>query len=85
VSWNGQGPFLTWAKQWASDTVHQSKDHAYNTIVITQAIGDDPEDDTTKFAITLGTGYDNTNRDVVDIQLVKAGFRLAKLLEAILN
>jgi len=30
-------------------------------------------------------GYDDANRDVVETQLVKAGYRLAKLLEAILN
>ncbi len=85
TNWNTQGQFLTWAKQWASDTVKQSADHAYSMVSITAALGDDPEADTTKFAIELGNGYDSANRDVVETQLVKAGYRLAKLLEAILN
>ena len=84
-TWNGQGQFLSWAKQWASDTDKQSAAHAYDTVTITSEIGDDPEAESTRFAITLGNSYDNTNREVVDTQLVKAGFRLAKLLEAIFN
>jgi len=84
-TWNGQGQFLTWAKQWASDTDKQSAAHAYDTVTITSEIGDDPEAESTRFGIALGNGYDNTNRNVVDTQLVKAGFRLAKLLEAIFN
>ena len=85
TNWNGQGQLLTWARQWASDTVTQSAAHAYPLVTITDVIGDDPEADTTKFAITLGNGYDTANREVVDTQLVKAGYRLAKLLEAILH
>jgi len=47
MNWNAQGQFLAWAKQWASDTVKQSADHAYSMVSITEALGDDPEADTT--------------------------------------
>ena len=81
----GPGSVPHLGKAVGDDTDKQSAAHAYDTVAITSEIGDDPEAESTRFAIAHGNDYDNTNRDVVDTQLVKAGFRLAKLLEAIFN
>jgi hypothetical protein len=85
-SWDAQGQVLTWSRQWAGDTVTVSAKSAYNTVAITKAVViDDPEGEQVHYAITRGANYDSTNTEVVKEQIVKGGYRLAKLLREILK
>lgn len=86
AAWNGQGQFKTWPAQWATESAKLSRDKTYdlahNGVRIIEAV-DDHDPDRIKFAVRLADGYEANNKEVVRVQLVKGGFRLAKLLEAI--
>lgn len=89
-AWNGQGQFKTWANQWASDTLKQSRNNAYDidhngvTIVDAMNVQDiHAEAEAVHFSVKLADGYKDKNKEVVRVQLVKGGYRLAKLLQAI--
>ena len=86
TSWNGQGQFKTWPAQWASESAKLSREKAYdiahNGVRIIEAV-DDHDPERTTYAVKLADGYEAGNKDVARVQLVKGGFRLAKLLEAI--
>ncbi len=95
-NWNPRGPVSTWAAQWASDTLQQSRDHAYKsvditsqrTITVTTRAGQPlmregrPVTDIV-FDVTRSSNYEALNREVVRQQLAKGGYRLARLLDAI--
>jgi len=78
--WNAQGPLATWAAQWATDSLQTSRENAYNTVSIRREI---VIEDETKFLIRRGNNYKSNNRPVVERQLAKGGYRLAKMLQAI--
>jgi hypothetical protein len=94
--WNLQGPVSSWAVQLADDTLRQSREHTYRglnitgqrTITVTSRNGQPvmrdgkPVTDVV-YDITLPSNYEALNREVVREQLAKAGYRLAKLLDAI--
>ena len=94
-SWNPHGPISTWAAQWATDSLRQSREHAYQSVKITgrrtipvlsrgkPVLKDGQPVMQTVFDITRAPNYEVVNREVVRQQLAKAGFRLAKLLDAI--
>jgi hypothetical protein len=79
-TWNGQGPPDTWPAQWATDSLHLSNDAAYKSVQIT---GQHQFQHNTVFDITRANNYESVNTPVVRVQLAKAGYRLAKLLDAI--
>jgi hypothetical protein len=93
--WNPRGPVSTWAAQWATDSLHQSRDHTYRSVQIVgkrtipvlsrgqPLIQDGQPVMQTVFDITRPSNYETLNRELVRQQLAKAGFRLAKLLDAI--
>lgn len=95
-NWNPRGPVSTWVAQWATDTLQQSRDHAYKsvditsqrTIIVTTRAGQPvmregrPVTDIV-YDVTRSSNYEALNRDVVRQQLAKGGYRLAKLLDAI--
>jgi len=85
-SWNGQGQFKTWPAQWAGESAKLSRDKAYDIahsgVRIIEAV-DDHNPDRITYAVRLADGYEANNKEVARVQLVKGGFRLAKLLEAI--
>jgi hypothetical protein len=95
-NWNPRGPVSTWAAQWATDTLQQSRDHAYKsvdiasqrTITVTTRAGQPvmregkPVTDIV-YDVTRSSNYEARNREVVRQQLAKGGYRLAKLLDAI--
>jgi len=59
----------------------QLKQKVKEVIVVDPHTGEE----TTKYAVHLASGYDDRNKQIVRVQLVKGGYRLAKLLEAIGN
>ena len=94
--WNPHGALRTWAAQWANDSLRQSREHTYKsvnitrqrTITVTNRKGEPVMRDgkpVTEIVwdITRPTNYEALNRELVRQQLAKAGFRLARLLDAI--
>ena len=97
-SWNPSGPVSTWGAQWATDSLLQSRNHTYQGLKVT---GQRTITVTTRdgqpvmrngqvvtdivYDITRPANYDKLNRELVRQQLAKAGYRLAKLLDAILG
>ena len=94
--WNLRGPIGSWAVQLANDALRQSREHTYKglnitgqrTINVTSRNGqpvmrDGKQVTDVVFDITRPSNYEALNRDVVRVQLAKAGYRLAKLLDAI--
>lgn len=95
-SWNPSGPVSTWGAQWATDSLLQSRNHTYKGLKIT---GQRTITVTTRdgqpvvrngqvvtdivYDITRPANYETLNRELVRQQLAKAGYRLAKLLDAI--
>lgn len=94
-SWNPHGPVDTWAAQWATDTLKQSRDHTYLSVTITgqrtipvlsrgqPVVRDGQPVMQTVFDISRPANYEAVNRELVRQQLAKGGYRLAKLLDAI--
>jgi S1/P1 Nuclease len=84
-SWDGwAGPHVGTAvgKRFGPGVCRQ----AYNSVMITNAVViDDPESDQVRYAITMAANYDNTHTEVVKTQVVKSGYRLAKLPMEILQ
>jgi len=95
ASWSPHGPVNTWAAQWATDSLHLSRDQTYQSVQIVrrrmmtvlshgQPVMRDGQPVTQMvFDINRSNDYEALNREVVRQQLAKAGFRLAKLLDAI--
>ena len=85
ANWDGQGSIDDWPIQWATDTLSLSKNcfegiRLGNRFVVPK---DDVRDEHFEWAVTLLPGYDIKSRDIVKVQLSKAGYRLAALLKAI--
>ena len=95
ASWNPHGPVDTWAAEWASDSLNQSREHTYKSVKITgkrtipvlsngqPVVRDGQPVMQTVFDITRPANYEALNRELVRQQLAKGGYRLAKLLDAI--
>ncbi len=94
-SWNSRGPISSWAAQWATDSLHLSGNQTYRSVKIVGSrtmpvlSGGQPVVNNgqpvmqTVYDITRAANYETANREIVRQQLAKAGFRLAKLLDAI--
>ena len=95
ASWNPHGPIDTWAAEWATDSLNQSRQHTYKSVQIVgkrtipvlssgkPVVRDGQPVMQTVFDITRPANYEVLNRELVRQQLAKAGYRLAKLLDAI--
>jgi len=95
ASWNSHGPVSTWAAQWATDSLRVSRDHNYLTVGITgkrsipvlsggqPVVRNGQPVMQTVYDVRRNSNYETANREIVRQQLAKAGFRLAKLLDAI--
>lgn len=93
--WNPHGPIGTWAAQWATDSLHLSRDQTYRSVQILgqrtipvlsrgqPVVRDGQPVMQTVYDISRPSDYETVNRELVRKQLAKAGFRLAKLLDAI--
>ncbi len=95
-NWNPHGAVSTWAAQWATDSLHLSRDQTYKSVTIIRqrtitvmtrdgqpVIRDGKPVTDIVYDITRASNYEVVNREIVAQQLAKAGFRLAKLLDAI--
>ncbi|MEO8616718.1 MAG: S1/P1 nuclease [Luteolibacter sp.] len=83
--WDATGPVVTWPEQWATDTLSLSK-------VCFEGISprdrflvpkDEKHEEHFEWIITLPADYAIRSRDVVAVEISKAGYRLAALLKAI--
>ncbi len=95
ASWNPRGQVGTWAAQWATDSLHVSRDYTYRGIRITgkrtipvlsrgqPVVRNGQPVMQTVFDTPLPPNYEKINREVTKQQLAKAGFRLARLLDTI--
>lgn len=95
ASWSPHGPIDTWAAQWATDSLVLSRDETYKGVQIVgkriipvlsrgqPVVRDGQPVLMTVFDITRPSNYETVNRELVRQQLAKAGFRLARLLDAI--
>ena len=95
ATWNPRGPMNTWAAQWATDSLYLSRDHTYKSVQIVRkrtipvlssgqpVMRDGQPIMQTVFDITHPSNYEALNRELVRRQLAKAGYRLAKLLDAV--
>lgn len=86
-NWNSQGTDVyKWAAQWASDSKEQSKQFVYKGVKITGKRERESRGKmVTEYLISRGdvSQYDRQAEEAARIQLAKAGYRLAQLLEAI--
>lgn len=95
ASWNPRGSVNTWAAQWATDSLSLSRDQTYKGVRIVgkrtipvlsrgqPVVRDGQPLLMTVFDITRPSNYEALNRELVRQQLAKAGFHLARLLDAI--
>jgi hypothetical protein len=95
ADWQPHGPIDTWAAAWATDSLRLSRNHAYRTVRVLRQrtipvlrdgeplIRDGKPVMQTVYDITRPSNYKVVNRLNARRQLAKAGFRLAKLLNAI--
>lgn len=94
--WNARGAISSWATQWANDALRKSRDNTYKsvsitgqrTITVTNRKGEPVMRDGKPLTeivwdITRPSNYEALNRELVRVQLAKAGYRLARLLDAI--
>lgn len=86
TDWNNSGPITGWAADWATEALRLSEEHAYPTVELVRRRKGDPFHNGQKmwvYDIRLGDSYEEDNTPFVRDQLAKAGYRLAKLLQAI--
>lgn len=95
-SWNPRGEVMTWAEQWATDSLRISGAQAYRHVrIVRQRTVPVLRDNVpvvrngepvmeTVYDIARPAHYERVNREIARQQLAKAGYRLAKLLDEIL-
>jgi hypothetical protein len=96
ADWNPRGPIGTWAAQWATDSLRQSREHTYKSVSIIRertitvlnrngqpVVRDGQTVTDIVYDIKRSPDYETVNRELVRRQLAKGGYRLAKLLDAI--
>ena len=94
-NWYSRGNVETWPAQWATDSLQFSRNHTYKSVRIVgkrsiPVMRDDKplvENGQpvmqTVYDVSRSRNYEVENREVVRRQLAKAGFRLAKMMDAI--
>ncbi len=83
--WDATGPIITWPTQWATDTLGSAK-ICFEGITPRDRFlvpKDDKHEEHFEWTIILPPAYAHNSRDVVELELSKAGYRLAALLKAI--
>ncbi|MEO5915854.1 MAG: S1/P1 nuclease [Luteolibacter sp.] len=83
--WDGQGPVGTWPAQWATETLGLAK-LCFKEITPRDRFlvpKDDKHEEHFEWVITLPPTYQDQSRDTVEVELSKAGYRLAALLKAV--
>ena len=85
AGWNLDGPMSEWAVRCANDSLIQAR-RAYDGIVVSDISPrsvQTPLGTASGFAIQLPFGYEADMSRLADLQLAKAGYRLARLLDQI--
>jgi hypothetical protein len=87
TNWDSAGADASkWASQWAADSLKQSKQSAYKNVRITERRERENNGrKVTDYLISRGdvAAYDQQAQETARVQIAKAGYRLAKMLEAI--
>jgi len=86
TDWGNSGPITGWAADWATEALKLSEEHVYPTVELVKRRKGDPFHKGQLmwvYDIKLGDSYEEDNTPFVRDQLAKAGYRLAKLLQAI--
>jgi hypothetical protein len=93
--WSPQGSINTWGAAWATDSLNLSRQYAYRSVRLVRqrtipvlrdgqpVLRDGKPVTQIVYDVTRPNNYKAVNRENVRRQLAKAGFRLAKLLDAI--
>jgi hypothetical protein len=83
--WDATGPVGTWPAQWATSTLGLSR-FCYEGIIPRDRFlvpKDEKHEEHFEWVITLPETYPVNSRDIVEVELSKAGYRLAALLKSI--
>jgi hypothetical protein len=83
--WKTTGPVDTWPEKWATDTLHLVKPF-YDDLKIANrrtVPADEKHPTHDEWDVLLPGGYEQKAADVVEVELAKAGYRLAEMLKAI--
>ncbi len=83
--WNGTGPVGTWPEQWATETLGLAKQCFEDIKVGDRSLvpKDDKHEEHFEWKVTLAPAYAEKSRDIVELELTKAGYRLAAVFKAI--
>src|SRR5690242_9922962 len=89
ITWNGTGNVTSWAEQWANETLVLARD-AYQDVTPTSTKShpytshfNHKSQTEQGYPVQLGSHYDDKDAPQVKTELAKAGYRLAKILDAI--
>ena len=81
--WHTSGALATWAAQWATEMMPLAVE-AHDRLVIAKSPSKAPgRPAQLQLGVTLDPAYEDWAKDRAKIQLAKAGFRLAALLNAV--
>lgn len=85
ADWKRSGPLKTWPVEWTNDSLMISK-KCFEGIVLHDRFfvpKNEKHEAHFEWIVTLPTDYTVRSRDIVEMELSKAGYRLAELLKAI--
>ena len=83
--WEGKGGVGTWPEQWATDTLGLAK-QCFEGIELHDRYlvpDDGKHEEHFEWKVTLPAGYAEKSRDIVELELAKAGYRLAAILKGV--
>ncbi len=83
--WDAKGPVGTWPSQWATDTLSLARICFEGLVPRDRFLvpKDEKHEEHFEWVVTLPPAYPEKARDTVEVELSKAGYRLAALLKAI--
>lgn len=83
--WDAKGPAVTWPTQWATNTLGLAKICFEDLTPRDRFLvpKDEKHEEHFEWVVTLPATYAVKSRDTVELELAKAGYRLAALLKAV--
>ncbi len=85
LEWKTKGLIASWPEKWVNDTL-QLSEQCYAGIKLSDrhtVPGDETHPAHDEWKVTLPPGYDQRAANIVELELAKAGYRLAEVLKAI--
>lgn len=85
AEWKATGPPRTLPAQWATETL-QLSEPCFKGITLTDRTtvpAEEKRPEHVEWKVTLPPGYETSSADTVELELAKAGWRLAEILQAI--